>query len=71
MPMIPESRHDAAVSESQLTPFGIGRGDVGVLNGSKGQFKREVRPVATGSGVQPVLRGTVPYQPVPSHSDRW
>lgn len=71
MPMMKESRHDSAVGSEQGVPFAIGTGDVGKLNGSKGQFKRESRMVATGSGVQPALHGQIPYQAQPSHPDRW
>lgn len=71
MPMLPESRNDAAVTANQNVPFSLGATDRGMTKGSQGAFKREVRPVATGSVVQPVLRGTVPYQPQPSRSDKY
>lgn len=71
MPMLPESRNDKAVGPNQNVPFAIGAVDKGMTKGSQGQFKRESRPVATGSFIQPVLRGTVPYQPGPSRPDKY
>lgn len=66
----PATRHDPAFGEGQEIPFAVGAVDRGMMKGTQGAYKREVRNVSAGSVVQPALHGQFIHPIPPTKGDR-